>query len=319
MDKQRDPAILRRKKRNRVILAAAAAVAIIALSVAVSRLQPALPAVDASTLWIRAVQRGPMVRDVRGAGTLVPEEIRWIPATTAGRVEKIVLRPGAQVKPDTIILELSNLDLQQSVRSAELDWKTALAQLANQKATLNNALLAQKASVVDDESGYKLSQTDLELNKSLADEGLVAGFTLKQKQVAVEQAKNRLDLARQQVAASETNMPDQLAPYEAAVNQRKADFDRLSQQLADLHVRATMAGLLQLVNVEVGQQVAPGANLARVSDPTPPQGRDPDSRRRRRPISPSACRPTSTRATATSRGTSRGSIRHRRAGRSAST
>lgn len=267
MDTPRDPAILRRKQRRRWLLAACSSLIVVVLSVAVSRLEPALPGVTESTLWIRSVQRGPMVREVRGTGTLVPEEIRWVTSTSSGRVERIVLRPGADVEPGTIILELSNPDLRQSVRSAEMDWQTALAQLANQKATLTNTRFAQRAALVDAESTYRLAVTDLELNRSLAASGLVAEFALKQKQALVDQARNRADLARQQLESTIENETLQLAPAEAAVSQRRAEFDRLSRQLDDLLVRSTMGGLLQQVNVEVGQQVGAGTNLVRVSDP----------------------------------------------------
>src|SRR6187399_2348193 len=172
MDLQRDPAILKRKQRRRAIIGAVIAVAVLALSVAVSRLEPALPSVSAGTLWIRSVRRGPMVREVRGAGTLVPEEIRWIPATTSGRVKRIVLRPGAQVEPGTLILELENPDLRHSVTGAELDWKTAVAQLGNQKATVAGTRLAQQAAIVEAESNYQLMVTDFELNQALAKKGL---------------------------------------------------------------------------------------------------------------------------------------------------
>jgi HlyD family secretion protein len=268
MDVQRDPAILKRKKRRRVLVGAAIGLAVIAVSVAVSRLEPALPVVTESSLYMGTVRRGPMVREVRGAGTLVPEEIRWIPATTAGRVKRIILRPGAKVVPGTVILELDNPDLRQSVTSAELDWRTAEAQLANQRATLANSRLSLQAAIVDAESNYKLAVTDYDLNKSLAEKGLVSSFDMKRKQAAVDQAQNRLQLARQQAEAAIKNEPEQLAPAEAAVNQRKADFDRLRRQLDDLEVKATMTGLLQSVSVEEGQQIGPGTNLARVSDPS---------------------------------------------------
>ena len=111
MDVKRDPAILKKKKIRRAILGGLAIIAIIAISVAVSRLKPAAPTVSATTLWFGTVKRGPLVREVHGAGTLVPEDIRWIPATTSGRVENIILRPGAIVKPGTVILTLSNPDL----------------------------------------------------------------------------------------------------------------------------------------------------------------------------------------------------------------
>lgn len=267
MDTPRDPAYLRRRRRRRWLAGVGVAAAVLSLSVAVSRLEPALPGVSESSLWIRTVQRGPLVREVRGTGTLVPEEIRWITASSAGRVERILLQPGARVEPGTVILELSNPDLQQSVRSAETDWQTAVAQLANQRATLRNTRFAQRSALVDAESAYELALADLDLHRSLAESGLVAGFTLKQKQALVDQARNRLELARQQLESIVESEPLQLAPAEAAVTQRRAEYERLLRQLDDLHVKSTMSGLLQAVNVEVGQQVAAGANLVRVSDP----------------------------------------------------
>ena len=268
MDRQRDPAILKRKKRRQAAVVAVAVLGVIVLSVAVSRLEPALPTVAEATLWPGTVRRGPFVREVRGTGTLVPEEIRWISATTSGRVERIVLRPGAEVEPGTVILELSNPDLAQSVRSAELEWQTAVAQLGNQRATLANTRLSQESSLLDAKSALELAETDLELNRSLAKDGLVSGFFIRQKEATVDQAKNRVALLEKQLAATIENEAFQIAPAEASVNQRKAEYERLSRQLADLDVKSPMSGLLQLINVEVGQQVGSGANLARVSDPT---------------------------------------------------
>jgi HlyD family secretion protein len=270
MDVQRDPAFLRRRKIRRAVLAGVAAIGIVAISVAVSRLKPAAPGISnaRATLWFGTVKRGPMVREVRGAGTLVPEEIRWIPATTAGRVETIVLHPGAQVSPGTVILELSNPDLRQSAKNAELDWKTAVAQLANQKAQVATARLQQQVAVSNAQSDFAVAQNDLESNQKLATEGIVAELTIRQKQAAVARAKNTQELAERQLASTIENESLQLAPAEAAVNQRKAEFDRFLQQLDDLRVKSTMSGQLQLINVEVGQQVGPGTNLARVSDPT---------------------------------------------------
>jgi HlyD family secretion protein len=267
MDTQRDPIILVRKRRRRAMVGVAVAAIVVATTVAVSRLEPALPAVEGSALWIRAVQRGPMVREVRGTGTLVPEEISWITSTSSGRVERIALRPGAEVQPGTVILELSNPDLREGVRSAERDWQTAVAQLANQRATLTNTRFALRMAVLDAESAHALAVTDLDLNKSLAETGLVAGFTLKQKQALVDQSRNRAELARQQLDSSVANESLQLAPSEAAVLQRRADYDRLVRQLDDLQVKSTMTGLVQVVSVEVGQQVGAGTNLVRVSNP----------------------------------------------------
>jgi HlyD family secretion protein len=268
MDLKRDPAILRRKKIRRGIGLGVAVVGIIAISVAVSRLEPAAPTVQRATIWPDTVKRGPMVREVRGAGRLVPDEIRWIPAMAAGRVERIVLRPGARVEPGTVIMELSNPDLVQTARNAELNWRTAEAQLADRKSTLATGLLQLQLNVADAESSLKLAMSDLEANTSLAAQGLVAELLIKQKQASVDQATNRLALLRKQLDNAAQNERAQLAPAEASVSQTKAEFDRLSRQLDDLRVKSTMSGQLQIVQAEVGAQVSLGANLARVSDPT---------------------------------------------------
>ena len=267
MDLQRDPAVLKAKQRRRVAMAGATAIGVIALSVTVSRLEPALPTVSAATVWSGTVRRGPFVREVRGTGTLVPEEIRWITATTSGRVERIVLQPGAPVEPGTVILELSNPDLAQNVQGARLDWETAVAQLENQRAAIASTRLTQESALVDARADRDLAETDLALNQSLAEQGLVSAFLIQQKTAVAERAKNRVELLERQRAATDANQSLQLAPAEAAVNQRRAEFDRLSRQRSDLEVKATLAGLLQAVTVEVGQQVGAGTNLVRVSNP----------------------------------------------------
>jgi len=270
MDLKRDPAILRRKKIRRGIFLGIATVGIIAISVAVSRLEPAAPSIQRATIWPDTVKRGPMVREVRGAGVLAPEEIRWIPALAAGRVERIVLQPGARVEPGTVIIELSNPDLQHQVRSAELNWKTAEAQLADRKTSVSTGRLQSELAVADAESNLALAVSDLEANKNLALQGLVAQQLVRTKQVAVDQATNRLQLLKKQLENASENERAQLAPIEASVSQAKAEFDRLSRQMGDLRVKSTMSGQLQLIQtgVEEGAQISLGANLARVSDPS---------------------------------------------------
>jgi HlyD family secretion protein len=268
MDVKRDPAILRRKKVRQGVYAGLGAIALVAVSVAVAQLKPAAPLVPAGVPWIEPVKRGPMIRNVHGSGTLVPEDIRWITATTSGRVERLVLRPGATVRADSVILELSNPDLEQSVRSGELSWRSAMAQLENQQAQLRKERLTQENAVKDAESQYNLAQADLDANQQLADEGLVSQLTVKQKQSVVDTARNRHELAKQQLAIAIENEASQLAPQRATVNQQKAAYDNLLRQLEDLKVRATISGVLQLVPVELGAQVAAGAQLARVADPS---------------------------------------------------
>ena len=145
VDIARPESVKRKKKVRRVLYGAAALVGIAVITLAVSRLKPAAPSVERATVWIDTVKRGPMTRQVRGSGTLIPEDIRWIPATTQGRVERILLRPGAEVKPDTVILEMSNPDLQQSVKDAQLAFQSAEAAFLNKKADLQSQYLSQQA------------------------------------------------------------------------------------------------------------------------------------------------------------------------------
>jgi HlyD family secretion protein len=270
MDVKRDPAILRKKKIRRTVFLALAGVAVVVISVAVSRLKPAAPSVSASTLWYGTVVRGPLTVEVHGAGTLVPVEIRWIPATTSGRVEKLVLQPGAIVKPGTVILELSNPDLEQQARNARLAWESSQAQLANAQATMHKDHMSQQASVKDAKSRYDLAVATLQANKQLADEGLVSQLKIQEYQASVDQAKTQLDLAQQQLDLTTENEQSQLAPAQADVNQKKAQLDLVMQQLDDLKVKSPISGVLQVMgaNVEVGAQVGQGTNLARVADPT---------------------------------------------------
>jgi HlyD family secretion protein len=268
MDLKRDPAILRQKKIKRTIWAGLGVLVLVAVSIAVSRLKPAAPLVPAGVPWIEPVKRGQMIRNVHGSGTLVPEDIRWLTATTSGRVERLVLRPGATVKPESVILELSNPDLQQNARNAELSWRSALAELENQRASLRAQRLTQENAVKDAESQHTLAREDLDANKQLADQGLVSQLTVKQKQAVVDTARNRLELAKQQLQIAIENETSQLAPRQATVNQQRAVYENFERQLEDLKVKAGMSGVLQVVPVERGQQVSPGTNLARVADPS---------------------------------------------------
>src|SRR6266542_7131206 len=149
------PSQAKKKRIRRILYGSGALLVIILITVGVSRLKPAAPSVERATVWIDAVKRGSMLRQVRGSGTLVPEDIRWIPARSQGRVERIVLRPGAQVTPDSIILELSNPELTQSVQEAQLGYQSAQAALANRKAELQSALLSQEAATAGVDTQYK--------------------------------------------------------------------------------------------------------------------------------------------------------------------
>jgi HlyD family secretion protein len=268
MDVKRDPKILRRKRIRRAIIGGIVVLGVGALSIAVFNLKPAAPSVPRGQLWFGKVVRGSMVREVRGAGTLVPEEIRWIPATTSGRVERIVLRPGAQLKPGSVILVLNNPDLQQSAANAKLQLKSAQASLENLKSSMRTSRAQQEAAVSNAESAYNVANGELEANKKLAAEGIVPDLTIKRLEAQLNQAKNTLELAKKNLAIAIEAESSQMAPQEATVNQQKAVVEQFERQLDDLQVKSTMTGVLQLIGVEEGQQVGSGTNLARVSDPT---------------------------------------------------
>jgi HlyD family secretion protein len=268
VDIARSPEFKRKKKIRQILYGVAALVVITVISVGVSRLKPAAPSVERSTIWIGTVKRGPMLRQVRGSGTLVPEEIRWIPATTQGRVENILLRPGAQVKPDTVILEMSNPDLENSVKEAELAFQSAQAAYVNRKAELDSALLNQQSDVASIKAAYTKAALTLEAQDKLFKDGLVSELQLKQSRADVQELENRLKIAENRLKITSEGIQSQLAPQEAEVNQKRAAYQLRERQLGDLKVKAGMNGVLQEVPVERGAQVQAGAPLARVADPS---------------------------------------------------
>jgi HlyD family secretion protein len=268
VDIARSPDVKRKKKIRQILYGAAALLVIILITVGVSRLKPAAPSVDRATVWIDTVKRGPMLRQVRGSGTLVPEEIRWIPSTTAGRVDVILLRPGAVVRPDTVIVELSNPDLQQSVKEAQLAFQSAQAAYVNRKAELESNLLNQQSDVASIKAAWTKASLNLEAQEKLYKDQLVSEIQLKQSRSDAEELANRLKIAESRLKISAEGMKSQLAPQEADVDQKRAANELRVRQLDDLKVKAGMNGVLQEVPVERGAQLNAGANVARVADPT---------------------------------------------------
>jgi HlyD family secretion protein len=273
VDIARPPSVIRKKKIRRAIYGVVALLAIILITVGVSRLKPAAPSVDRATVWVDTVKRGQMLRQVRGSGTLVPEDIRWIPATTQGRVERILLRPGAEVRPDTVILELSNPELQQAVKEAQLAAQSAQAAYDNRKSELDSALLAQQSNVATIESNFKQAANTLAANEILLKDGLVSELTVKQNRSQVEELEHRLAIEKKRLDMTRAGVDSQLAPQLAEIAKMRAAYDLQMQRLGDLRVKAGMEGVLQCIcsnpttQVERGAQVAPGTNLARVANP----------------------------------------------------
>jgi HlyD family secretion protein len=268
VDIARPESVKRKKKIRRIIYAVVALAAVAGISFGVSRLSPAAPGVERATVWIDTVKRGPMVRQVRGSGTLVPENIRWITATTSGRIEKRLLRPGATVTPNSVILVMSNPDLQQAATTAELAWKSAQATLENRRATLQSDLLTQQAAVATAESNYKQASLRLEANRELHKDKLISDLQLKEFEGTAAETKNRLNISEKQLEIAKAGVKSQIAPQEADVNQKRAAYDLVLKQLEDLKVKAGMHGVLQLLPVEEGASVAANAQVARVADPT---------------------------------------------------
>ena len=261
------PDLARKKKLRQSLYAVVSVIVVVLITVGVSRLEPAAPRVDRDTIYLDTVQRGPMVRQVRGTGTLVPEQIRWIPATTDGTVERIVIRPGAPVAPDTVILELSNPELEQSTLEARLNLEAAEARYSNRQVEVERELLNQRATLATTEAQLKTTRLQADADGQLFAQGLVSSLQLQQSQSAEQEFDTRYALERERLQMAADTVGAQLAVEQAEVDRLRTLYELRQQQMADLHVRAGMSGVLQQVPLEEGQRITTGTNLARVGDP----------------------------------------------------
>jgi HlyD family secretion protein len=257
-----------RQRRRRALYGSAALLAAAAVAtIGVASLKSAAPRIDRGAVWIDTVKRGPLVRDVRGVGTLVPEDIRWIPAATDGRIDRIVLRPGTPVTPDSVVLELVNPQLDQERQDARLKEQAAEAALQNLRLQTENERLQQQAAATAADAEYSKARMQADMNQALSDQRLVSALTLRQSKLDAEQWRVRSELARQQLATYQASIAARLAVQQSSLDQARAVLRLKEQQHAALAVRAGIGGILQLVPVAVGQQVATGTNLARVANP----------------------------------------------------
>ena len=267
VDIQRPASVARARRNRRIAIGAAVVVVIAGVTVGLSRLKPAAPTVDKATVWLDTVKRGPMVRQVRGLGTLVPEEIRWIPAATDGRVERIVVQPGTAVSADTVILVLSNPTQTQATLEAEQQLKAALAQLTSLRVQIQNAVLAQEAAATGVTADLRQATMQAESDAELGREGLVSPLTAKLSAVRAENLVTRNQIEQRRLTEMRGSVDAQLAVQQAEVDRLRALVGLRRSQVSQLQVRPGIAGMLQQVPVEVGQQVGPGTNLARVANP----------------------------------------------------
>jgi HlyD family secretion protein len=262
------PDVKRQKRIRRYIYIGAALLVIVIVTAALSRLKPAAPSVDRSTIWTDTVKRGPMLREVRGLGTLVPETVWVIPAATEGRVEKRYLLPGTPVKANTVILDLSNPQLQQEALDAEYQLKGAQASYEQTKAELQNQLMDKRTAAAAVSSQYRTAEMTKDADERLGKLGLKAELDVRTAEVQAEELAKENDLAQQEVQTFANSIDPQLAVQQANIDQKRALYALKKSQVEQLHVRAGVDGILQELDVDVGQQVTAGAALAKVSQPT---------------------------------------------------
>jgi HlyD family secretion protein len=266
MDIQR-PSNARAKKIRRIAYGTVALMLLGGVTYALSKLKPAAPSVDKGTIWSDTVKRGPMLREVRGLGTLVPVDIRWIAAQTDAHVDKWVLRPPAVVKPDSIIMELSDPTVQKDFVDAEYQLRGAEADYDNLKVQVNSDLMSQKATEASVRSDYEQAKIQHDVDEKLAKEGLQSSLIEQKSRVLAAQLAVRLQLESERTKIATDSANAKLAAQQAKVEQMKALYGLKKSQFEGLHVRAGIDGVLQLLPVDVGQHVTPGMNLARVADP----------------------------------------------------
>jgi len=267
MDIQRPASVKAQKTRRMIITVVVVVLMLGGVTYGLTRLRPAAPTVDDATVWKDTVRRGPMILDVRGLGTLVPEDIRWIPAQSQARVDRIILRSGDTVKPTSVVLELSDPQLQRDALDAEYQLKAAEADYANLKVQVNSELASQKANEASVRSDFEQAKLQAQVDDQLFKQGLTAEVTTKLSKVRAEQLAIRIKLEEERTRIASDSAQARLDAQRARVDQQKALYNLRKSQLDALHVRAGINGVLQAVAVEVGQQVTPGTNLARVSDP----------------------------------------------------
>ena len=257
----------RRNTRRRWLIGIAAGALALAAVAGVGLLGPALPLVDRNSVWIDTVKRGQMLREVRGQGVLSPKEIRWITAQTAAAVERIGIKPGAVVAADTVLMELGSPAATEELESARAALAAARADAAAKRMGLENQLLDEKSRVAQIRSAYALARAKVDATEGLANQGIIPALTFREYQLDAEQQQTLLGLAADRVAKSGQTLVAQIAADEARIRQLETAYASRARLAEALHVKAGTTGVLQSVAVQEGQEVAAGANLARIARP----------------------------------------------------
>jgi HlyD family secretion protein len=263
------PEFKSQKRRRQLILFMVAIVAVVAITIGVSRLKPAAPTVERGTVWTDTVKRGPMVRQVRGIGTLVPtqESVRQIPAETEATVVRIRVLPGSQVEADTILLEMSNSQTEQAAVDAQLQVKAAQAEYQSLRVKLESDLMNQKAGAATVNADHNQAQRQAETDKALYELGVISGLAYKSSKGKADELTTRDNLETQRLTANQKAIESQMAQQQAKVEQMRVLAQLKQKQLDALKVRAGIKGVLVDLPLQVGQHVSPGAMLAKVVEP----------------------------------------------------
>lgn len=256
------------RTRRRILLGLAGLVGLTAIWILLARLEPAAPTVEKATLWIDTVQRGPLLREVRGTGSLVPEQILWIAAATSGRVERRLVEAGAAVAADTVLLELTNPELELAAEESELQLRAGEADFASLRVRLERSGLDLEAEAARVEADFQEARLQTTANERLAKEGLIPDLTLEVSRVRARELETRRALEQRRLASREGAVAAELAAQQARVDQLRGVAALRLREVENLKVRAGAAGVLQAIPVEAGQQVAPGTVLARVAEPS---------------------------------------------------
>ena len=263
------PDLKRKKNRRRWLLAAVALVVLFTVGIAVSRLKPASPAVERSTVWTDTVKRGPMVRQVRGIGTLVPREdrIRLIPAETEATVVRLRVLPGAHVEPDTIIMDLTDPQLQQELLGAQLDVRAAKVEYLNLEAKLQSDLMTQRAGAATVTADHSQAQKQAQTDEALYKLGVISGLTYSASQGKADEMKTRDGIEGERLTVNQKAIATQLEVQQTKVEEAQAILALKQRQQGALSVRAGIRGVLVELPHQVGEHVDPGTTLAKVVQP----------------------------------------------------
>jgi HlyD family secretion protein len=259
--------VARSKKIRRILFLIAFIVAASAATYGLSKLKPAAPSVERATLWPDKVKRGPMLRDIHGTGTLVAEDFRWIPASRDGLVQKINVRIGDTVSPNTILAELSNPDLLQTLMDSELQIKAAEADLVNMRTGHENAAINQQILIANLDAAAQRARLQADTNDELAKRGLIGQLSVRLSHLEADNSASQVEREKQRVAINAKSADAQIAAQEARLDQLRATYEMRKRQVDELKIRAGVSGVLQQLSIEGGQRITTGAPIAKVAEP----------------------------------------------------